>query len=50
MESEAGHYTLFITLAELYIPKTKVRARWKEWLAHEIEIMKQLEIRGDRIH
>ena len=30
MESEAGHYTLFITLAELYIPKTKVRARWKE--------------------
>ena len=50
MESEAGHYTLFITLAELYIPKTKVRARWKEWLAHEIEIMKHLEIRGDRIH
>lgn len=50
MESEAGHYTLFITLAELYIPKTKVRARWKEWLAHEIEIMKQLELRGDRIH
>ncbi|MDP3565932.1 tRNA-(ms[2]io[6]A)-hydroxylase [Sediminibacterium sp.] len=50
MESEAGHYTLFITLAELYIPKTKVRARWKEWLTHEIEIMKQIEIRGDRIH
>ena len=50
MESEAGHYTLFITLAELYIPKSKVRARWKEWLAHEIEIMKHLEIRGDRIH
>ena len=50
MESEAGHYTLFITLAELYIPKTKVRARWKEWLAHEIESMKHLELRGDRIH
>lgn len=50
MESEAGHYTLFITLAELYIPKTKVRARWKEWLAHEIEIMKHLSLRGDRIH
>ena len=50
MESEAGHYTLFITLAELYIPKEKVRARWKEWLAHEIEIMKALELRGDRIH
>ncbi|HJV20721.1 MAG TPA: tRNA-(ms[2]io[6]A)-hydroxylase [Sediminibacterium sp.] len=50
MESEAGHYTLFITLAEKYIPKEKVRARWKEWLAHEIDIMKHLELRGDRIH
>lgn len=50
MESEAGHYTLFITLAELYIPKIKVRARWREWLAHEMEIMKHLSLRGDRIH
>ncbi|MFY9465666.1 MAG: tRNA-(ms[2]io[6]A)-hydroxylase [Sediminibacterium sp.] len=50
MESEAGHYTLFITLAEKYIPKEKVRARWKEWLAHEIDIMKHLELRGDRVH
>ncbi|MDD2791606.1 MAG: tRNA-(ms[2]io[6]A)-hydroxylase [Sediminibacterium sp.] len=50
MESEAGHYTLFITLAENYIPKEKVRARWKEWLAHEIDIMKHLKLRGDRIH
>ncbi len=24
MESEAGHYTLFITLAEHYLPKDKV--------------------------
>ncbi len=50
MESEAGHYTLFITLADTYIPKEKVRARWMEWLEHEIDIMKDLEIRGDRIH
>lgn len=50
MESEAGHYTLFITLAETYIPKDKVRARWKEWLTYEAEIMKTLEVRGDRIH
>lgn len=50
MESEAGHYTTFITLAETYIPKTKVRARWKEWLTYEIAIMKDLELRGDRIH
>lgn len=50
MESEAGHYTLFIDLAETYLPKEKVRKRWAEWLEHEVEIMKQLEIRGDRIH
>ncbi len=29
MESEAGHYTLFIELAETYIDKEKVRRRWK---------------------
>ncbi len=50
MESEAGHYTLFITLAETYLPKEKVRARWKEWLAYEAEVIKKLEVRGDRIH
>ena len=50
MESEAGHYTLFITLAETYLPKEKVRTRWKEWLAYEAEIMKNIEVRGDRIH
>src|SRR5687768_9499981 len=50
MESEAGHYTLFIELAETYIDKAAVRKRWKEWLDHEQEIMNQLEIRGDRIH
>jgi tRNA-(ms[2]io[6]A)-hydroxylase len=27
MESEAGHYTLFITLAEHYLPKEKVRKK-----------------------
>ncbi len=50
MESEAGHYTLFINLAETYIDKKKVRARWKEWLAQEATIIENLEIRGDRIH
>lgn len=50
MESEAGHYTLFIELAETYIDKEKVRRRWQEWLAHETEIMKTLEPRGDRMH
>lgn len=50
MESEAGHYTLFIELAETYIDKEKVRKRWKEWLDFEAEIIKNLEVRGDRIH
>jgi tRNA-(ms[2]io[6]A)-hydroxylase len=50
MESEAGHYALFIDLAELYLPKEQVRNRWKEWLDHEVAIMQELELRGDRIH
>jgi tRNA-(ms[2]io[6]A)-hydroxylase len=50
MESEAGHYTLFIQLAETYIDKEKVRRRWKEWLDYESEVMKKLEVRGDRMH
>ncbi len=50
MESEAGHYTLFIELAETYIDKELVRTRWNEWLAYEAEVIKNLEVRGDRIH
>lgn len=50
MESEAGHYTLFIELAEHYLPKDRVRARWQEWLRYEAEVMQELEIRGDRVH
>ena len=50
MESEAGHYTLFITLAETYLPKEQVRARWKEWLEYEAFVMINMEVRGDRVH
>ena len=50
MESEAGHYTLFIELAETYIDKEKVRHRWKEWLEYEAETIQTITIRGDRIH
>jgi tRNA-(ms[2]io[6]A)-hydroxylase len=50
MESEAGHYTLFIDLAETYIGKEKVRLRWKEWLDYETTIIETMEVRGDRIH
>src|SRR3954463_988206 len=47
MESEAGHYALFIELAETYIPKEKVRNRWKEWLEYESRVIRGLDVRGD---
>ena len=50
MESEAGHYTLFIELAETYIDKEKVRNRWQDWLAYEAAAINRLELRGDRMH
>ena len=50
MESEAGHYTLFINLAEHYLDKNVVRERWAEWLTYEKELMNEMEVRGDRIH
>jgi tRNA 2-(methylsulfanyl)-N6-isopentenyladenosine37 hydroxylase len=50
MESEAGHYTLFIELAETYIEKETVRQRWSQWLDFEASVMAKMELRGDRIH
>ncbi len=50
MESEAGHYTLFIELSETYVDKEKVRKRWAEWLKYEAGVINDLEVRGDRIH
>lgn len=50
MESEAGHYTMFINLAEYYLDKKIVRKRWLEWLGYEKEVMNTLVVRGDRVH
>lgn len=50
MESEAGHYTLFINLAEHYLDRKVVRTRWQQWLAYEKDLMNSHEVRGDRIH
>jgi len=50
MESEAGHYHLFVDLAESYIDKANVRRRWAEWLDFEAGVMAGLKVRGDRIH
>lgn len=50
MESEAGHYRLFIELADTYIAEDKVRIRWKEWLEFEASVMERLDVKGGRIH
>jgi tRNA 2-(methylsulfanyl)-N6-isopentenyladenosine37 hydroxylase len=50
MVSEAGHYRNFLQLAKEYIPEKTVEARWRELLAQEAEIMKNLDARGDRMH
>lgn len=50
MVSEAGHYKSFLALAKEYIPEEKVNARWRQLLEQEAEIMKNLEVRGDRLH
>ncbi|MCC7466070.1 MAG: tRNA-(ms[2]io[6]A)-hydroxylase [Saprospiraceae bacterium] len=50
MVSEAGHYRMFLDLAELYFGKEQTLARWQACLAFEADIMKQLSPRGDRMH
>lgn len=50
MVSEAGHYKNFLQLAKEYYPEEKVNARWRELLEAEAEIVKGLEVRGDRMH
>ncbi len=50
MISEAGHYRLFIDLAEQYYPSEKVRATWQLWLSIEEKILQELTPRGDRMH
>src|ERR1700744_2588302 len=50
MISEAGHYRLFIELAEQYYPVEKVRAAWQQWLKIEEEVLGMLTPRGDRMH
>jgi len=50
MISEAGHYRLFIDLANQYADPKKVKLRWQEYLDYEAEIMTLLSLRGDRMH
>lgn len=50
MVSEAGHYRMFIDLAKKYMPEEHVKRRWNEIVEGEAEILKTLELRGDRVH
>ena len=50
MVSEAGHYKNFIRLAKEYIPAEEVDARWKELLIMEADILRNMEVRPDRMH
>lgn len=50
MVSEAGHYRLFIDLANTYADPVVVKARWEQYLEYEAKIMSEMEIRGDRVH
>jgi tRNA-(ms[2]io[6]A)-hydroxylase len=50
MISEAGHYKTFLQLAKLYVSPEIVEERWRELLEVEAEIMKNLGVRGGRIH
>ena len=50
MVSEAGHYRLFIDLANRYADPARVKKRWQEYLDYESEVMTMLSLRGDRMH
>ncbi len=50
MISEAGHFRLFLDLASNLLPNDLFEKRWKEWLITEANIIKSIEVRGDRVH
>lgn len=50
MVSEAGHYKMFLNLAKLYGGEQKAMQRWQEYLDYEAKVLKNIKIRGDRIH
>ena len=50
MIAEANHYTMFLNLAKEYIAEDTVNKRWKEWLDYEAEVLREFELRGDRVH
>ena len=49
MESEAGHYTTFITYARKYGEGIDVEKRWREWLDFEATVIAKYG-KGETIH
>jgi len=49
MESEAGHYTTFITYARKYGRGIDVEKRWREWLDFEATVISKYG-KGETIH
>lgn len=50
MIAEAGHYRLFLDLARMYGEPERVEQRWKEYRDFEASMLRELELRGDRMH
>ena len=50
MVSEAGHYSSFLSLAKKYRPEEEVKKRWAEILEAEANILRNLDLRSDRVH
>jgi len=50
MISEAGHYRIFLDLAKEIMPEEVVKERLNEMLEAEAEILRKLDLRGDRVH
>lgn len=50
MVSEAGHYKTFLNLAKRFLPEEDVMRRWRELLEQEADILRNMAVRGDRMH
>lgn len=50
MVSEASHYKMFLSLARLYAGEEFTMGRWQQWLDYEASVMKNMKLRGDRMH
>ena len=50
MISEAGHYKMFMGLANHYCGEEATLERWQEFLHYEADLLKTMELRGDRMH